>query len=134
MANRFAHLHRNVGIFATLQTVVVPLLFVVIAGAMALEGRYLPAGGLVLGGMVPTLVRSALVQNPGATSRGLRWAGRTLIVGAIAGGLFRERITGAMGPSAEDAFVAALSFVAVAYTTTFFWLWSDPEIVVVDAR
>jgi len=130
--SRLAQLKQNTGWRGVLQTGGMWVAFAAIAVTMAVvESRFEPIAGLALGALVPTLLRRVLVAHPGPASTGLRWSSWGLFGAVLVVSALRDRIDdGNMDLVAWGT--AGMTVAVTGYVTSFFWLWSDPDVHLVE--
>lgn len=118
---RFAHFKKNVGWGEVIKTFLVALL----AAGFAVVNPEPPYSLVVvtLALCLPALFRKVLAGNPGFWSSVLARSALALVGMAFVLGFFRERLEGVQGAA------TALFSVLALYSSAFFWLWSDPDVV-----
>lgn len=133
MIQRLQRLRQNVGTGGALRTVLAGVFFAVIAfGAAYSELDPSPVIALLAGVLLPTLARRAFVDHFHTTARVLRAAGVVIVGGVFVLGVARGKLWEAGSP-AEYWLVPGLTFVVMAYVSAYFWTFSDPEVVRLEA-
>lgn len=121
---RLAHFKQNVGKAEVAKT----FLLLLLSGAFALANPEPPYSLVVvtLALCLPALGRKVLAGNPGFWSAVLARAALGLMVGAFLLDLVRTQLPG------NSRLVTPVFGALALYSSAFFWLWSDPEVVRVD--
>lgn len=129
MVDRWHRLRDNVGTGAAVRTLLVAAAFAVIAIAYTLDRRDpAPPIAFVAGFGAPWLLRRALIARIETTQLALRLLGVAIVAAAFVGGWVRGELW-AEGTSTEGWLFAGLVAVVAIYVSTFFWAFSDPEVV-----
>jgi hypothetical protein len=121
---RLAHFQKNVGWGEVIKTFLVALL----AAGFAVINPEPPYSLVVvtLALCLPALFRKVLTGDPGFWSSVLARLALALVAMAFVMGFFRDRLVEING------IATALFSVLALYSSAFFWLWSDPEVVRLD--
>lgn len=133
MIQRWQRLRQNVGTGGAVRTVLAGVFFAVIAFGSAYSALDpTPVIALLLGLLLPTLARRAFVDHFETTAKVLRAAGTVIVGGVLLLGVARGKAWEAGSPQ-EYWLVPGLTFVVMAYVSAYFWTFSDPEVVRVEA-
>jgi hypothetical protein len=129
MKKRWQSLRANVGLLAALRTVILVVVFAVIAwgSAMGTSDVMSPVAWLV-GMIAPMLFRRWLVEHVATTARVLHASGLVLVGAAFIAGWARGRIWEAWAVG-ERWLLPALVLAVTLYLSAFFWTFSDTEVV-----
>lgn len=130
---RWRRLRENVGTGAAVRTAVVALLFgaLAVGAGVSLEDP-VPLLAYALGTGLPAFARRMLVAHFDQTALALRISGFGIVAGAFAAGWARGRLW--EEDSAVERWLLSVMILTVAtYVSAFFWTYSEPEVVRLDA-